>query len=180
MCSSISNHWLVINWLHNVKCGKISVYLIYFTAILIRSAIDNYLCFFFTFRSIKVTRSLDVCSTSPDSVMPTMNPEDSCNDTAPIGPMIYIFMSQFVSGIGTTLFSILGITYLDDNVKRKQTPMLIGKLYLILGGNYTDRLTSTFLYRTYVKSSIDRPSLWIRSSCHLYADVRQSERDNDT
>lgn len=73
-----------------------------------------------------VTRSLDVCSTSPDSVMPTMNPEDSCDDTTQIGPMIYIFMSQFVSGIGTTLFSILGITYLDDNVKRKQTPMLIG------------------------------------------------------
>ncbi|XP_046644300.1 solute carrier organic anion transporter family member 74D-like [Daphnia pulicaria] len=71
-----------------------------------------------------VTRSFDVCSTSTDSVMPTMNPEDSCD--APIGPMIYIFMSQFVSGIGTTLFSILGITYLDDNVKRKQTPMLIG------------------------------------------------------
>lgn len=46
----------------------------------------------------------------------------------PTGPMIYIFMSQFVSGIGTTLFSILGITYLDDNVKRKQTPMLIGIL----------------------------------------------------
>ena len=44
------------------------------------------------------------------------------------GPMVYIFMSQFVSGIGTTLFSILGITYLDDNVKRKQTPMLIGML----------------------------------------------------
>ena len=42
--------------------------------------------------------------------------------------MVYIFMSQFVSGIGTTLFSILGITYLDDNVKRKQTPMLIGML----------------------------------------------------
>lgn len=43
--------------------------------------------------------------------------------------MIYIFMSQFVSGIGTTLFSILGITYLDDNVKRKQTPFLVGNKY---------------------------------------------------
>ncbi len=32
-----------------------------------------------------VTRSFDVCSTSTDSVMPTMNPEDSCDETAPIG-----------------------------------------------------------------------------------------------
>ncbi len=40
--------------------------------------------------------------------------------------MVYIFMSQFISGIGTTLFSTLGITYLDDNVKKKQSPMLIG------------------------------------------------------
>jgi hypothetical protein len=54
----------------------------------------------------------------------------SCTQSA--GPMIYIFMSQFVSGIGTTLFSILGITYLDDNVKRKQTPMFIGKSLNIL------------------------------------------------
>lgn len=46
--------------------------------------------------------------------------------------MVYIFMSQFVSGIGTTLFSILGITYLDDNVKRKQTPMLIGIYFVTL------------------------------------------------
>lgn len=51
--------------------------------------------------------------------------------------MIYIFMSQFVSGIGTTLFSILGITYLDDNVKRKQTPMLIGTQHH--GGKMTYR-----------------------------------------
>ena len=37
-------------------------------------------------------------------------------------------MSQFLSGIGTTLFSTMGITYLDDNVKKKQSPMLLGSL----------------------------------------------------
>ena len=38
-------------------------------------------------------------------------------------------MSQFLSGIGTTLVGIMGITYMDDNVKRKQSPMLLGTFF---------------------------------------------------
>jgi len=68
------------------------------------------------------TRDLDLCYPSDNAEF-----SDDCGDYDQTwGPMIYIFMSQFISGIGTTLFSTLGITYLDDNVKRKQTPMLIG------------------------------------------------------
>lgn len=105
--------------------------------------------------SVIVTRNLDVCLPS-EAETPTIDPTAQCTISESIGkitsaakilhprlsltvdylyhfqgPMVYIFMSQFVSGIGTTLFSILGVTYLDDNAKRKQTPMLIGIQSLI-------------------------------------------------
>ena len=75
---------------------------------------------------MKATRNLDVCTPSQDQ---QPGPVEDCSGyDETIGPMIYIFMSQFISGIGTTLFSTLGITYLDDNTKRKSTPMLIGNI----------------------------------------------------
>lgn len=59
---------------------------------------------FTSFNMQLVTRSFDVCSTSTDSVMPTMNPEDSCDETAPIGKteieLLYVqamlFLTLFV------------------------------------------------------------------------------------
>ncbi|KAJ9574436.1 hypothetical protein L9F63_025920, partial [Diploptera punctata] len=40
-------------------------------------------------------------------------------------PLILIFLSQFVLGIGSTMYFALGQPYLDDNVKKTQTPMLL-------------------------------------------------------
>lgn len=34
-------------------------------------------------------------------------------------------------------------------------------------------------YRTHVESSIDWPGSWLRSGCHLYANVRQFDRDDN-
>jgi len=42
-------------------------------------------------------------------------------------PRLLVFISQFILGIGTTLYYGLGQTYLDDNTKKKNTPMLLGK-----------------------------------------------------
>lgn len=42
-------------------------------------------------------------------------------------PRLLIFLSQFILGIGTTLYYSLGQTYLDDNTKKKNTPMLLGE-----------------------------------------------------
>ena len=72
------------------------------------------------------TRDLDVCE--PSSEFQILEDGDCSEYDQTVGPMIYIFMSQFISGIGTTLFSTLGITYLDDNIKRKSTPMFIGNV----------------------------------------------------
>jgi hypothetical protein len=42
-------------------------------------------------------------------------------------PRLLVFISQFILGIGTTLYYGLGQTYLDDNTKKKNTPMLLGE-----------------------------------------------------
>uniref|UniRef100_A0A1B6C2D4 Solute carrier organic anion transporter family member n=1 Tax=Clastoptera arizonana TaxID=38151 RepID=A0A1B6C2D4_9HEMI len=41
-------------------------------------------------------------------------------------PPLLIFFSQFVLGIGTTLYYSLGQTYIDDNAKKTKTPLLLG------------------------------------------------------
>ncbi|XP_011147025.1 solute carrier organic anion transporter family member 4C1 isoform X1 [Harpegnathos saltator] len=46
-------------------------------------------------------------------------------------PRLLVFVSQFILGIGTTLYYGLGQTYLDDNTKKKNTPMLLGFTYAL-------------------------------------------------
>ncbi|KAL1123270.1 hypothetical protein AAG570_002356 [Ranatra chinensis] len=41
-------------------------------------------------------------------------------------PAILVFLSQFILGIGSTLYVVLGQTYIDDNAKKTKTPMLLG------------------------------------------------------
>lgn len=40
-------------------------------------------------------------------------------------PQILLFVSQLVSGIGQTLCSTLGISYLDDNVQKSKVPAIM-------------------------------------------------------
>lgn len=40
-------------------------------------------------------------------------------------PLVLIFMSQFVLGIGNTLYYSLGQSYLDDNTKKGNTPLVL-------------------------------------------------------
>lgn len=42
-------------------------------------------------------------------------------------PPLLVFLSQFILGIGTTLSHSLGQPYIDDNTKKTNTPMLLGK-----------------------------------------------------
>ncbi|XP_052865245.1 solute carrier organic anion transporter family member 74D [Anopheles cruzii] len=48
-----------------------------------------------------------------------------CLDTISVVPLVLIFMSQFVLGIGNTLYYSLGQTYLDDNTKKTNTPLML-------------------------------------------------------
>jgi len=59
----------------------------------------------------------------------TDNPEHCDAETmlsVSLFPRLLVFISQFILGIGTTLYYGLGQTYLDDNTKKKNTPMLLG------------------------------------------------------
>lgn len=67
----------------------------------------------------------------------TLNPEVCVEDQTekPLLSLCLIFFSQFVLGVGTTLYVTLGQPYLDDNTKRKNTPKLLGKIQYILDFN---------------------------------------------
>lgn len=51
---------------------------------------------------------------------------DDCDEIFSYLPLFLIFMSQFVLGIGNTLYYALGQSYLDDNTHHKQTPLMLG------------------------------------------------------
>ena len=48
-----------------------------------------------------------------------------------IVPLILIFTSQFVLGVGNTLYYALGQTYLDDNTKKTNTPLLLSYAFAL-------------------------------------------------
>lgn len=57
----------------------------------------------------------------------TINPlAKECTEIWSIVPLALIFLSQFVLGIGNTLYYSLGQSYLDDNIKNKtSTPIML-------------------------------------------------------
>ncbi|XP_067623992.1 solute carrier organic anion transporter family member 74D [Eurosta solidaginis] len=48
-----------------------------------------------------------------------------CESLISIVPLVLIFLSQFVLGIGNTLYYSFGQTYLDDNTKKTNTPLML-------------------------------------------------------
>lgn len=50
---------------------------------------------------------------------------DECDEVFSYVPLVLIFLSQFVLGVGNTLYYSLGQTYLDDNIKQRNTPLVL-------------------------------------------------------
>ncbi|XP_072401918.1 solute carrier organic anion transporter family member 74D-like [Diabrotica undecimpunctata] len=46
-------------------------------------------------------------------------------------PQLILFAAQFISGIGGSLYHTLGVSYMDDNIKRSKTPALFSFTYFI-------------------------------------------------
>lgn len=46
-------------------------------------------------------------------------------DSGNLMPQLFMFTAQLVAGIGQTLCSTLGISYMDDNIKKSKTPALM-------------------------------------------------------
>lgn len=42
-------------------------------------------------------------------------------------PQLILFIAQFISGIGGSLYYTLGVSYMDDNIKKSKTPALFSK-----------------------------------------------------
>lgn len=42
-------------------------------------------------------------------------------------PQLILFTAQFISGIGGSLYYTLGVSYMDDNIKKSKTPALFSK-----------------------------------------------------
>lgn len=54
-----------------------------------------------------------------------MKSSQECESFLSIVPLVLIFLSQFVLGVGNTLYYSLGQTYLDDNTKERNTPLML-------------------------------------------------------
>ena len=78
----------------------------------------------------KNTRDFSICSKRT-----VQSFEEDCDEAVlvdtSIVPRLIIFSSQFLLGIGTTLYYVLGQPYIDDNTKKKNTPMVLGKCFTI-------------------------------------------------
>lgn len=85
------------------------------------------------------------------AICPRTNEPEHCDDEALLDvsllPRLLVFLSQFILGIGTTLYYGLGQTYLDDNTKKKNTPMLLGEYFIVYIYIYTYILSICFLLR---------------------------------
>lgn len=42
-------------------------------------------------------------------------------------PQVIFFTAQLISGVGGSLYYTLGVSYIDDNIKKSKTPALISK-----------------------------------------------------
>ncbi|XP_058461062.1 solute carrier organic anion transporter family member 74D-like [Malaya genurostris] len=46
-------------------------------------------------------------------------------------PQAILFIAQFISGIGSSLYYTLGVSYMDDNIKKSKTPALVSVSYFL-------------------------------------------------
>nr|XP_014286184.2 solute carrier organic anion transporter family member 2A1 [Halyomorpha halys] len=68
---------------------------------------------------IEIKEKSELCSKE-------ISPRDCTPKDYSVIPPLLVFMSQFILGIGTTLYFSLGQTYIDDNSKKTNTPMILG------------------------------------------------------
>ncbi|BFF96362.1 solute carrier organic anion transporter family member 74D [Drosophila madeirensis] len=67
----------------------------------------------------------NVTSTQSEQLCGVGNQAKGCDDLFTYMPLVLIFLSQFVLGVGNTLYYSLGQTYLDDNTKKTNTPLML-------------------------------------------------------
>ncbi|XP_034947895.1 solute carrier organic anion transporter family member 74D-like [Chelonus insularis] len=64
--------------------------------------------------------------------IPQENRTNDCEEAdGNLAPQILLFVAQLISGIGASLYYTLGISYMDDNIKKSKTPALISFSYFL-------------------------------------------------
>lgn len=48
-----------------------------------------------------------------------------------LAPQLVLFVAQFISGVGSSLYYTLGVSYMDDNIKKSKTPALVSVSYFL-------------------------------------------------
>uniref|UniRef100_A0A182NNV3 Solute carrier organic anion transporter family member n=1 Tax=Anopheles dirus TaxID=7168 RepID=A0A182NNV3_9DIPT len=74
---------------------------------------------------IRAHQNLTIMVKSTNRLCLDASSPKECLETISVVPLVLIFLSQFVLGIGNTLYYSLGQTYLDDNTKKTNTPLML-------------------------------------------------------
>lgn len=76
-----------------------------------------------TMEVLEEQRSKTLCRLRGDSI--------ACEEgEGNFAPQVVLFLAQFISGIGGSLYYTLGVSYMDDNIKKSKTPVLLSKFAL--------------------------------------------------
>ncbi|XP_077487686.1 solute carrier organic anion transporter family member 74D-like [Amblyomma americanum] len=74
-------------------------------------------------------QAMQFCGTS-DQEAAAASCQASKEDAASLGPLIFFFLGNFLNGLGSTAYYVIGTTYMDDNVKKKHSAVYFGSLYV--------------------------------------------------
>ncbi|XP_030370768.1 solute carrier organic anion transporter family member 74D [Scaptodrosophila lebanonensis] len=70
-------------------------------------------------------------------------------------PQVILFVAQFISGIGGSLYYTLGVSYMDDNTKKSKTPALLSLSYFLrMLGPAIGYALASFCLRLYIAPQI--------------------------
>lgn len=85
----------------------------------------------------------------------TSDNAEQCEEAFSYLPLILIFLSQFVLGIGNTLYYSLGQSYLDDNIRQQNSPMMLAyAMSLRMLGPVLGFLLGFFALNIYIEPSL--------------------------
>ncbi|XP_039275569.1 solute carrier organic anion transporter family member 74D [Nilaparvata lugens] len=72
-----------------------------------------------------------------------------------MAPAVILFIAQLISGVGGSLYFTLGVSYMDDNIKKSKTPALISFSYFLrMLGPAIGYSLASFCLKIYVSPSL--------------------------
>lgn len=106
-------------------------------------------------------------------------PPDECDEVFSYVPLILIFLSQFVLGIGNTLYYSLGQTYLDDNIKQRNTPQMLSYAFAmrmfgpIIGFGFAYLTMRIYIDPTKTPLITNDDPRWLGKQMHFHSPIME-------